>query len=43
MDTNRITGLALAISPVAAMIIWLIVGFVLLGGVGPDDPQKYIA
>ena len=43
MDTNRITGLALAISPVAAIVIWFIMGFGLLGGVGPDDPQKYIA
>ena len=43
MDTNRVTGLALAISPVAAIVIWFIMGFVLLGGVGPDDPQKYIA
>jgi len=43
MDTNRITGLALAISPVAALVIWFIMGFGLLGGVGPDDPQKYIA
>ena len=43
MNTDKITGLALAISPVAAIIIWLIVGFVLLDGVGPDTPQKYIA
>ena len=43
MNTNKITGLALAISPVAAIIIWLIGGLALLGGVGPDNPQKYIA
>ena len=43
MDTNRITGLALAISPVAAIVIWFIMGFVLLGGVGPDDPKTYTA
>ena len=42
MDTNKITGLALAISPVAALVIWFIMGFVLLGGVGPDNPQKYM-
>ena len=43
MNTNKITGLALVISPVAAIIIWLIGGLALLGGVGPDNPQKYIA
>ena len=43
MDTNKITGLALAIPPVAAIVLWLITGLVLLDGVGPDNPQKYIA
>ena len=43
MDTNRITGLALAVSPAVAIIIWFVIGFVILDGVGPDTPQKYIA
>ena len=43
MDTNRITGLALAVSPAIAIIIWFVIGFVILDGVGPDTPQKYIA
>ena len=42
MDTNRITGLALAIPPIGAFIIWIIWGVVLFGGVGPDTPQEYI-
>ena len=43
MDTNRITGLALAVSPAIAIIIWFVIGFVILDGVGPDTPKKYIA
>ena len=43
MNTNRITGLALTIPPIGAIIIWLIAGFVLLGGTGPDKPAEYIA
>ena len=43
MDTRRITGLALIVPPLIAIIGWFAVGFVVLDGVGPDDPQKYIA
>ena len=43
MDTRRITSLALIVPPLVAMIGWFVVGFVVLDGVGPDDPQKYIA
>ena len=43
MDTRRITSLALIVPPVVAMIGWFVVGFVVLDGVGPDDPQKFIA
>ena len=43
MDTRRITGLALIVSPVLAIIGWLVVGFVVLDGVGPDKPTDYIA
>ena len=42
MDTNRITGLALIICPVLAMIGYLSFGFIALNGTGPDDPQKWI-
>ena len=42
MDTNRITALALIVPPVIAMVAWFIVGFVVLDGVGPDDPQKFL-
>lgn len=43
MDKNKITGLALAISPAAAIVLWFVLGFVILDGVGPDNPQKWIA
>ena len=43
MDTRRITGLALIVPPLIAIIGWFAVGFVVLDGGGPDDPQKYIA
>ena len=43
MDTRRITGLALIVPPLIAIIGWFAVGFVVLDGVGPDAPQKYIA
>ena len=43
MDTNRITGLSLAVAPVIALIGWFIFGFAAMDGVGPDDPQKFIA
>ena len=43
MDKNKITGLALTISPVAAIVLWFVLGFVILDGVGPDNPQKWIA
>jgi hypothetical protein len=42
MDTRRITGLALIVPPVIAIIGWLVVGFVVLDGVGPDKPTEYI-
>lgn len=43
MDTRRITSLALIVPPVVAVIGWFVVGFIVLDGVGPDNPQKYIA
>ena len=43
MDKNKITGLALSISPAAAIVLWFVLGFVILDGVGPDNPQKWIA
>lgn len=43
MDKNKITGLALSISPVSAIVLWFVLGFVILDGVGPDNPQKWIA
>lgn len=43
MDTRRITGLALILGPLVALIGWFVVGFVVLDGIGPDDPQKFIA
>jgi hypothetical protein len=43
MDTRRITSLALIVPPLVAVIGWFVVGFVVLDGVGPDNPQKYIA
>jgi len=42
MDTRRITGLALIVPPVLAIIGWLVVGIVVLDGVGPDKPTEYI-
>jgi len=43
MDTRRITGLALVGPPVICLIIWFIFGFAVMDGVGPDDPQNFIA
>ena len=43
MDKNKITGLALTISPVSAIVLWFVLGLVILDGVGPDNPQKWIA
>ena len=43
MNTRRITGFALAGPPVIALIIWFIFGFAVMDGVGPDDPQNFIA
>ena len=43
MDTRKITGFALAGPPVIAIIIWFIFGFAVMDGVGPDDPQNFIA
>jgi hypothetical protein len=41
MDTSKITGLAL-LAPVLAIIAWLIFGIIVMEGVGPDNPQKFI-
>ena len=43
MDKNKITGLALSKSPAAAIVLWFVLGFVILDGVGPDNPQKWIS
>lgn len=42
MDTRKCTALGLILGPLSGVVIWFIIGLVLMNGVAPDDPQKFI-
>ena len=43
MDSNKVTGLSMIIAPVVAILGWIVIGMVVLGGASSGDPAKWIA
>ena len=43
MDSNKFTGLSMIIAPVLAILAWIVIGIIVLGGASTADPVEWKA